>query len=71
MSALNLKETFPCLIVDVGLKKVKLGIDGIKEELSAALNSWKLLKENPPAAEQGVSSTWKGEKDDLHVNASD
>ena len=72
MSALNLKETCPRAIVDVALKKVKLGIDGIKEIHSAALDSRKLLKENPPDAVQGVSSsTWKEEKDDLHVNAGD
>ena len=70
--ALNLNEIFLCTIVDIGLKKVKLGIDEIGEENSAALDSWQLLKEKPPDAEQGVPSfTRKVAKDDLHMNRGD
>ena len=70
--ALNLNEIFPCTRVDVGLKKVKLGIDEIGEENSAVLESWQLLNEKPPDSEQGVSLSSKKEaKDDLQVNAGD
>lgn len=72
MFALNPNAALPCSTAELGLKKVKLGIDGIGEEKSTALDSQQLLKEKPPHPEQGVlSSTRKVENDDLQVNAGD
>lgn len=69
---LNPKERFPCSTAELGLKKVKLGIDGIGDEKSGVVDSQQLLKEKPPYPEQGVvSSTTKVENDDLQVNAGD
>lgn len=65
-------EAFPCSTAEIGLKKEKLGIEGIGEEKSAALDLQQLLKEKPPYPEQGVlSSARKAENDDLQVNAGD
>lgn len=65
-------EAFPCSTAEIGLKKEKLGIEGIGEEKSATLDLQQLLKEKPPYPEQGVpSSARKAENDDLQVNAGD
>lgn len=39
MLAINLDGMFPCSAAELGLKKVKLGIDGTGEEKLAALDS--------------------------------
>lgn len=68
----NLNDISPCATEELGLKKVKLGIDGTGEENSAAFGSQQLLKEKPPVAGQRLLlPTRKVEKDDLHVNAGD
>ena len=63
-------ESFDCSTAELGLRKVKLGIEGTGDENSGWLDSWQLPKEKPSGTEQGVPlSTRKEENDDLHVNA--
>lgn len=68
----NSNAQLPCSITEPGLKNAKLGIEGMGEENSKALESPMLQKENPPDAVRGVDgSAMKVEKDDLHVNVGD
>lgn len=61
-----------CPFIEPGLKKEKLGIEGIGDENSRAPELPQLRKENPPEAGHGVDGSGKKEeKDDLHVNVGD
>ncbi|KAK3003615.1 hypothetical protein RJ639_019737 [Escallonia herrerae] len=61
-------ETSSCSVAELGLKKVKLGMDGTGDKNSGASDSQQLLKEKHPGTTQGVlCPTRKEENDELHV----